>query len=193
MSDTNVEMIQSCPKDGTILDIGANHGAYSVTMADYARKVYAFEPDPKNAEMLREVVKYYENIWVHEIALSNFCGTAKLMLHSGNPGGHSIHPSLAGERFTHTLENSIDVEVLTLDKWCRYNGVTRVDGIKIDVEAHEKEVLEGAKETLKSYHPLIALETHHFGDMENCKKILEECGYSVSEMVVDRTYLLRPI
>lgn len=192
MSDKNSEMIDACPDDAVLFDIGANRGAYTTKMASKPRsKVYAFEPEPENLKKLREAVKDRPNVEVHGIALSDHVGVEKLMLHPTNPGGHSIHEALCGQKWKHTKEFSMDIGVMTLDEWCEQNGITRVDGIKIDVEAHEGQVLSGAKETLKRYHPIIAMETHNCADLELCKKTLKDCGYEVPELGVDRAYLLR--
>ena len=191
MSDINDQMIDECPTDGVIFDIGANRGCYTVRMAKRVKEVYAFEPEPKNIEELKKAIADHTNVKVHEVALSDRTGITKLMLHPGNHGGHSIHETLDGKQWKHTLENAIDVDMITLDLWCQHNGITRVDGIKIDVEAHEQQVLEGAKETLKKYHPLISLETHQTADMESIQVFLQECGYEVPELVVDKAYLLR--
>ena len=193
MSDINNDMIEACPDGSVFFDIGANHGRYTVKMADRpSSKVYAFEPAPDNLVKLREAVKNKHNVEIHGIALSYHCGMSKLMLHPGNPGGHSIEPKLEGQKWKHKLENSIDVAVIDLDTWCQHNGITKVDGIKIDVEAHEESVLRGAQETMKKYHPLIALETHQTVDCKAIKKLLEDCGYEVEDIAPDRGYLIRP-
>jgi FkbM family methyltransferase len=187
----NDDMIDACPDGSVYFDIGANKGTYTVKMANKpSSKVYAFEPAPENLVKLREVVKDKPNVEVHGIAISDQCGVTKLMLHPGNPGGHSIEKKLEGQRWKHKLENSIDVAVMSLDVWCNQNAINKVDGIKIDVEGHEESVLRGAMETLKKYHPLIALETHQTIDTDSIKGILEECGYEVGEIKPDRGYLL---
>jgi ABC-type sulfate transport system substrate-binding protein len=38
----------------TVVDIGANIGYYTLIMAGLAKHVYAFEPEPKNFEMLEK-------------------------------------------------------------------------------------------------------------------------------------------
>jgi FkbM family methyltransferase len=190
MADMNTSMIEQCCSDGVMLDIGANHGSYTELMARKSKKVYAFEPAPENIKVLKERMKDIPNVEIHEVALSDKTEKTKLMLH-GNPGACSIHAILDGQQWHHTLENSVDVDAITLDLWCQYNGITRVDGIKIDVEAHEKEVIDGARETLKKYHPLIALETHHTADLQGLGEILKECGYDTPEIEINKAYLLK--
>ena len=192
MSDLNITMIEECPDDAVLLDVGANKGNYTTKMADKpSSKVYAFEPEPENLKKLREAVKDRPNVEVHGVALSDHTGVDQLML-VNNPGGHSIEKKLEGQRWKHTSANSIYVAVITLDEWCGYNDITRIDGIKIDVEAHEESVIRGGMETLKKHHPLIALETHQTVDIEKLKELLVECGYEVPEdMKVDKAYLIR--
>jgi FkbM family methyltransferase len=197
MADVNMEMINAMPEDAVILDIGANHGRYTVEMGKMRnRKVYAFEPEPKNLVKLRAAIaksecKDYDNIEVHALALSNKVGIAKLMIQPSNPGGHSIAPALDGMKWKHKLSNSVDVAAITLDKWIEENNITRLDGIKVDVEAHEVEVIEGAQETLKKFHPLIALETHQTVDLEKLREILRGCGYTVGALQQDKGFLFR--
>jgi FkbM family methyltransferase len=197
MADVNLDLIKSMTDDAVMLDIGANHGRYTVAMGKMRnRKVYAFEPGPENLVKLREAIaksecKDYDNIEVHGIALSNEIGVVKLMINPSNPGGHSIAPQLDGQKWKHKLSNSVDVAAITLDQWIEDNNITRLDGIKIDVEAHEAEVLEGAQETLKRFHPTIALETHQTVDLEKVRRILRECGYTVGAIAHDRGYLFR--
>ena len=190
MSDINMDMINACRPNGVMFDIGANHGKYTIEMAKKAKIVYAFEPSPENITILREKTIHLPNVRIQEIALSNIKGKTKLMIVS-NPGGHSIHASLSGKAWKHNLDNSVDVNVTTLDKFCQENNIDRVDGIKIDVEAHELEVLLGAKETLKKCHPLMAIEIHQTVDLKAIVNILCDCDYDVPALKFDRGYFLK--
>lgn len=187
-------MINQCPEGAVLFDIGANKGVYTLKMANKpSSKVYAFEPEPENLKKLREAVGDKQNVEIHGVAISDHTGVDTLMLHPSNPGGHSIEKKLDGQQWKHTTANSVHVAVITLDEWCGYNNISRVDGIKIDVEAHEEAVLRGAKETLKKYHPVISLETHQTVDIDKIKEILVECGYAPPEgMKRDAGYLLKP-
>ncbi len=193
MSDHNIAAIQEADYDSVMIDIGAHRGTYTDHMAKRAKKVYAFEPDPDNAKELRVVMSNRLNVEVIEMAVSNHNGTSLLMIHQQNPGAHSIHEPLDGLIFGHTLENSVEVKTTTLDKWCKSNKIKQVDFIKIDVEAHEAEVLEGAKETLKKYHPIIVLDTHQIADLKKAEKILKRCGYDIEELEQDKAYTIKPL
>lgn len=187
----NDEMIEECPPGKIMIDIGAHHGAYTEKMAKKSSKVYAFEPEPKNIAHLFEAMKDYPHVVVVPIALSNFTGITNLMLHPGNPGGHSIHVPLDGGNWNHKLGDSIEVPVMKLDDWCEKNKVKGIAGIKIDVEAHELEVLEGAEKLLMHDHPFISLDTHQVADMVAVRKVFLRCGYDVPELKADHTYFFK--
>lgn len=191
MSDLNQFMIDECPDGAVLLDIGANHGTYTIQMAKRASKVYAFEPSQPNLYILYETVKDLQNVTVVEYALSDSTGEAQLMLNA-NPGGHSIHIELANAGFGHTLEDTITVKTITLDDWAEQNSIEGIAGMKIDVEAHEGEVLKGAQKTLTRGNIGIALETHNCANLENVKNLLISCGYNVSEdLLADQQYYFK--
>ena len=55
-------------------------------------------------------------------------------------------------------------KVTTVDKFVEANKLPRVDFIKMDVEGHELKVLAGARETIKTFKPSLALSAYHRGD-----------------------------
>jgi len=70
-------------------------------------------------------------------------------------GGSSAITETAGDT---------SVKVTTVDKFVEANKLTRVDFIKMDVEGHELKVLAGARETIKTFKPSLALSAYHRGD-----------------------------
>jgi len=70
-------------------------------------------------------------------------------------GGISVIKETAGDT---------PVKVTTVDKFVEANKLPRVDFIKMDVEGHELKVLAGAKETIKTFKPSLALCAYHRGD-----------------------------
>ena len=79
-----VHFLTMIPKDTLILDIGANFGIMTVSMARKAvnGQVYAFEPIPENARSLKRLVKHYKlnNVKVFEWAIGNEAGELKMVL-----------------------------------------------------------------------------------------------------------------
>ena len=147
----NVEFILVLLKPGdTFFDAGANVGAYTLQAAKKLNggvNIYSFEPEPDNFMRLDYncgLNKFSENVNRFQIALSNSSGKAILFKSDNKHSGwHSL---------TEFKDISIDkTEVITdtLDNFVTNNNIKKIDLIKIDVEANEFELLEGAKNCLK--------------------------------------------
>ncbi len=61
-------------------------------------------------------------------------------------------------------EASYLVETITLDDFVKEKNLERVDFIKSDIEGFERNMLQGAQETLKNFAPKLALCTYHLPD-----------------------------
>lgn len=140
------------PSDSTALDIGANIGNHTACFADYFSRVVAFEPNPivaailkVNAEIMRRQGK---TIDVAEMGLSDV---------SGKRSFHICHHNLGASRVV-TEETGMTIEVRSLDYMALELQLTNVRFVKIDVEGHEAEIIEGARDLLSSARPVIALE-----------------------------------
>ena len=142
------------------LDIGANIGAYGITMAaqDHIAQVHAFEPNPDCAVELRknaELNSLSHKFVVSQLALSDAEGTADFA-RTTTYGGD------AGLRHTHLFADRIQqvtkVQTRTLDAyWSERTGPIV---IKIDVEGHEHCVIEGAKQVLERCTGCLQVEIH---------------------------------
>ena len=148
------ECIKSLLNEGdTVLDIGANIGYYTLIMSKLVGKkgrVYAFEPEPRNLELLRKSLKinHINNVKLFPFALSNKNTKDNFFINKVNAGGHSLIKTSESERF-------IEVEVKKLDAILIKN---KIKLIKIDTEGSEDNVLLGAKITIKKNKPIIILE-----------------------------------
>jgi FkbM family methyltransferase len=124
----------------TVVDAGANVGYYTLIasrLVGEKGKVYAFEPDPANFELLRRNVELnrLKNVVLEQKALSNRKGTIKLFLARSNKGDHRIYQPGGESR------PSVDVEAVRLDEY--FKGRERVDVVKIDTQGAEGLILEG--------------------------------------------------
>lgn len=164
-------------KQRNIVDIGANIGNHSLFFAKYmeCEKVISFEPICKNIELFKMNLEKYRNKCVlYETALSNEEGL-KVMYNTDEKsyGGFSLNKE------DKSFEIIRDFRVEKLDNY----DLTNITLMKIDVENHEKEVLEGAKETIKKNKPIIVLEnsyyyfSHIFPNPNPHREIFEELGY----------------
>jgi FkbM family methyltransferase len=131
----------------TVLDVGANVGAYSLLFAQWvgqSGKVYAFEPSPAMRAGLVRHLRLNGLDHVVDIvpaAVADRC--TEMDFTTAPPDGmHRLLTSSSGN-------GTLRVPVVTLDGFCSERGV-RPSIIKIDVEGFELSVLQGARDTLRS-------------------------------------------
>ncbi|WP_407178834.1 FkbM family methyltransferase [Bradyrhizobium sp. STM 3562] len=141
------------PEGAVTVDVGANCGLYTRKLSRLSRKVHAFEPSPKMAELLRRTAA--SNVNVHEIALSDQVGDAELFIPQDNNqpvyGLASLEPRLVG---------SNQAVVATKVPTARLDAIVHEDVafVKVDVEGHELNVLNGAVELLENSQPVFLVE-----------------------------------
>ena len=130
----------------TVMDIGANVGAYTLMFATWVGergRVFAFEPAPDTCEGLRTHVAingFDDRVTVIQAAVAAAVGEAPFSVHPS--GGAS---SLAAGDLPDAT--SVRVATETIDNICRDHALLPAV-IKIDVEGAELEVLRGARNTL---------------------------------------------
>lgn len=133
----------------TAIDIGANRGLYTYFLSSFCRKVVSFEPQPWCFAKISACSK--PNIVSYNVGLSDAPGSLALYIPRDSHGGYL--DGLASFRETPD-SYKLQVPVKTLDEY----ALTDVDFIKIDVEGHEFEVLEGARETILRNKPILLIE-----------------------------------
>ena len=178
-----VHFLELLPTDGQLLDIGANIGIMTVPLAQKAKhgKVYSFEPMPQNVKALKRVVSYHnlENVQVYDHALGSEDGEL-----------HMVMPVIGNAKMqglSHVIDEEIKeqgdafmVPVKKLDDVAELKDAAHIDGIKIDVENFEYEVLLGAKKLLKKHKPLIYCELWNNEKKERTLNFLRnEIGYTI--------------
>ena len=141
------EAFRSVVKSGaTVLDVGANLGAYTVLLAQWVGaggRVHAFEPAPAARDgLIRHLVLngIRDRVVVHPEALSDGQRTARFRA-VGMQGDNRLLSTGAVE--------GIDVTTTSIDEFCVANAV-HPSFIKLDVEGAELDVLRGARATIAS-------------------------------------------
>jgi len=123
-----------------VLDIGANIGYYTLILARLVGetgRVYAFEPDPTNFELLKKNVRAngYQNVVYIKKAVSDRSGPLSLYLCPDNKGDHRIYDSRDDRA-------SITVEAVTLDEhFADFQG--QINFIKMDIQGAEGRAIKG--------------------------------------------------
>jgi len=141
-----------------VLDCGANVGVYTRHALNRGAKlVVAIEPAPEALECLRRnlqsevasgrVIIYSKGVWNKDAELqmnmsSKWASTAS-----------SITLDRGGKGPT--------VPLTTIDKLVAELNLPTVDFIKMDIEGAEMQALEGAAETVRRFHPKLAISVEH--------------------------------
>ncbi len=173
-------------KGYSVLDIGANIGYYTLIFAKLVGedgKVFAFEPEPNNFEILKKNVEIngYKNVILEKKAVTDKNGKIKLFLSETNLGDHRVYDSGDGRKF-------IEVECIKLDDYfSNYEG--KINFIKIDIQGGELNAFKGMRELLKKNKTLkIITEFWPFG--------LKKCGTDPLELLnflVDNGFILNEL
>ena len=171
--------IELCKKSEVIIDVGANTGIYSLIAKTVNPKssVYGFEPVNRVFDKYKnncELNKY--DIHCSEIALSNYDGEA-IIYDTNSEHTYSVTVNKNTiSKDTDVIETKIRVQKIST--FIAENGIKNIDLIKIDVETHEPEVLEGMGEYLKKFQPTLLIEI-----------LNDEVGNKVQSLIKDINYL----
>jgi len=139
------------------LDIGANRGIWTHVLSRHGVKTLALEPNPKMFQVLNSALP--AGAEARMIAASDASGTAELEVPGHGDRFSNQHASLNPARNSGRSVGKVEVQTARLDDM----GLPPVGFIKIDVEGHEKAVLDGARELVKRDRPrmIVELEERH--------------------------------
>ncbi len=158
-------------KGDRAIDIGANVGLWSFALSRYFRCVEAFEPIPAYAEYMKAA--RLRGVTVYNVALSSTNGNREIRIPT-NQGKPVFGLATLGD----VAENHIimTIPVHALDEY----NFKDVGFIKIDVEGHELEVVEGAKSTICREKPVMLVEIEqrfHEFPMDKIVQYVISLGY----------------
>ncbi len=133
-----------------VIDVGANIGYYTLVAArcvGEGGRVYAFEPDPTNFNMLTENVKAnsFTNVVPLQKAVCATTGTTQLLQKKASTHSLFDHPLAPTKR-------SIPVDAVALDDFLGALSEAdqkRISLVKIDAEGAEPLILEGLVNVIK--------------------------------------------
>lgn len=176
----------------TVADVGANCGYYTLLMAAAAGptgRVYAFEPDPRNLELLDrnlQVNGLTERVTLIRQAALDQKKSVELYQSSRNSGAHSLFPANAENPSPKKLRG----RAVPLDE--AIDG--RVDFVKIDAEGSEPFILRGMEKIAsRSPHLQILMEFNRRAlssagmRPEEFLRELKDCGYALSSLTPQST------
>ena len=157
---------QLLESDACVLDVGSNVGLTAIGFEQLVPegRIFAFEPSPRNYELLRRNLE--ENGCSRVEAMNMAVGRATgevTFLDTPRYGAGSFAVNDEGQiAVKHHAEDLIKVPCVGIDDFVEQRNLSRVDLIKIDVEGFEIDVLEGAQKTLAAHRPIAILEFNSY-------------------------------
>jgi len=121
-----------------VIDAGCGPGGWTLVALAKGATVYAFDPKPYCAQIISEV-----------LAVNDFkdrCTFVQIGL-----------KDKAGQIF---FEKQW-YPAISIDEYMADKNLQRLDHIFIDVEGFDLEVIQGARETIRQFHPRVVVEVHH--------------------------------
>lgn len=174
-------MKREIKKGDTVVDMGANIGYFTCLFAQLVGetgKVFAFEPETKNFEILKKNVEAngYKNVTIEQKAVAD--KTQKITMYlSNSPKDHRIY-SYDQNR------DSIEIDGITLDDYFK-NYDKKIDFIKSNIQGADCGAIQGMRNIIKKSKPELKIITEFtpsmlkgFGtDPGECLDLLLEEGF----------------
>lgn len=151
------EELFSFPEDVTFVDAGCYVGDTLDSFLKFTKgsfgRVICLDPVDKNIEATVNYIKKHniKNADVFRIALSD---TKKVMYFESQNNMAARVNENGSER----------IECDSIDNICKEKGYEKIDFIKMDIEGAEIEAINGARETIKKYKPILAICVYHKED-----------------------------
>jgi FkbM family methyltransferase len=179
------QFLSLIPDGSSVLDIGANIGIMTVHLSRKAGAtgtVHAFEPMPDNLVALRRIVAHFRlaNVVIHPCALGDQDGELEMVM--------PVEGMARQQGLSHVVHESIPdrnqglvckVPVRRLDSIAELHDPSAgIRGIKIDVENFESFVLEGGRDLLQRWWPVVYLELWDNENRHKCFRLLQQLGYA---------------
>ena len=189
------------------LHVGASDGRHSYVMTKVAPEavIHAFEPSAFAFQVLTRTIAWHgikDRVTAVHAAVSDQPGQMLLVTprkRSGRMGRAYAYVSEfapEGPARPDLEDSGMDVQptpVVTLDDYCRRNGLTHIDFIRMDIEGAELKALQGASGILDRDRPHVLLEIHpdmlearFGGSAQEVVKLFAGRGYRMFALNGDR-------
>lgn len=160
-----------CKPDMTFIDVGANIGFYSLTMAQFLKKgeVHSFEPNPYIHKLFQKnlALNSFSNIVANPVGLSDKNETLTIHFSKSNLGASSVYNT--------SSDMHEQIRLVAFDDYCKEKNIQKIDLLKVDIEGGELNFLKGATGMIRKCEKLILV-------MEIMEEHCIKAGYSAAEL-----------
>lgn len=164
----------SIPEDAVVVDIGGHIGCFTLFAAHRARRgrIFAYEPEPSNFELLSENVSRNapDRVQAFNLAVDGREGEREMhfAVSRSGTGGHS---------FFGPGEKTFKVRCTSLPRILAEHRLDHVDFLKLDCEGAEVEILESLSDEELCRVRQLAMEPHRPADLQPSYERLKRLGF----------------
>lgn len=169
---------------GTVVDVGANVGIFTLYASQYADMVYSFEPSPEYFGYLQEniVTNKIRNVRYFNTAIGNTTSKRQLFTAVDGKTKDSMY------RLQEPIAHATDVNCTTLAAFIESNSINEVDLLKLDCEGCEYEILLSIDSCYLSRIKTICLEFHDHLTPHSHQEIQERLNNEGFDVTVIRKH-----
>ncbi len=126
-----------------VFDVGANVGAFTLDIRENlpGSMIHAFEPDAATAQLMREHTADLPRVTINVSGLGDATHTAQLHQFKYHFMNSILPPGPAHTK--HQPTGAVEVNMRTLDDYCREQDVAHINLLKTDTQGLELQVLRG--------------------------------------------------
>jgi FkbM family methyltransferase len=145
-----------------VVDVGAHFGIYTEALCSLVGaggRVHAFEPQMRVFNALQRLRSSHANLELHRVALSSRGGTRTLrvpfiMRRIPEPALATLEPLSSPHETDEAVSRTLDSYI---------DALPGLAFVKVDVEGHEIDFLDGARQVLASCRPIVQIEDNTGG------------------------------
>ena len=183
-----LENIYTMPMYGTVIDIGSHIGIFCLYALQYCDRVFCFEPDTNNFNLLVENLDKNKaaNVFVFKQACSSKTGSMQLYLNDHDLSAHSLY-----KKGTESIKNNVTsrgttVKTITLEDIFKQNKIESCDFLKMNCEAAEYDILLNLSENCLKKIRWISIQ-YHGGPINDLIKKLQGLNFYVQTRPTSNT------
>jgi len=133
-----------------VFDIGANDGTYTELLhSKFSNNdiIYCFEPSKYSFEQLEKRCSDFKNTTLLNFGLGSK-EEKRLLYYDLEGSGWASVFAREDTGFNHHLNQSEEINIITLDEFCKERKIEKIDFLKADVEGFELEIFKGSLQML---------------------------------------------
>ncbi len=153
-----------------VVDVGANVGYISRMLSDWVGpegRVISLEPVPETCALLRHGLRTLgvDNVEIHCLGASSRTGPVTMAIPHDASGVENLYESHVVSVGEDTSEiRKVEAELVSLDELLA-DRINEVRLVKVDVEGHEWDAIQGAKALIRASRPVLVIEMNEDPDV----------------------------